>query len=471
MERGNTERAPSREQAPAQPKRNLGQAAIRGAETASRTNSAQPSTETAAHIDSSQPGAEHTRNLNQQSSAEAMPVANRTRNLGQKSIATALRPIPPTLNLNSFDKPALAAYYPPQEINADRNYIRHCQERYRDRDEDGEDTPSKTRAKQFEMMFLYGVQRNAWLGNTLNIFGQPPFTTDTSATTEYDDYRHRIDAFTTLTFAKAQPNAEHQASSIRAVMGFDATISGNRKVITEKLTRCSNDKQTPLPFGFSQIKYYVNNRSASRQLLVPRYVIGISGQRVQDLQEMARIERQNGKITDMRFNTGQSAMTRFMVLSEIRAQNELYKTMLPDQLDTPMLKKAAISLDVISEQLNGALDQCVDRLARLKWVMGDSKLSPQTAQTPEQRAELRQYVEQRVMDHWRQEFIEGEEEKARRRNGGFLPPDFQPSPAFSDTYVQIMQCTQRLTDAAKKGKLNTHRKVMAHTEPFMMPGK
>lgn len=458
MERGNTERAPSREQAPAQPRRNLGQAAMRGAETARR-------------VDSAQPSAEQARALNQQPSPETIPTANRARNLGQKSIATALRPIPPTLNLNSFDKPALAAYYPPQEINADRGYIRRCQERYRDRDEDGEGIPSQARAKQFEMMFLYGVQRNAWLGNTLNVFGQPPFTTDTSATTEYDDYKHRIDAFTTLTFAKAQPNETYQASSVRAVMGFDATISGNRKVITEKLTRCSNDRQTPLPFGFSQIKYYVNNRSVSRQLLVPRYVIGISGQRVQDLQEMARVERQNGKITDMRFNTGQSAMTRFMVLSEIRAQNELYKAMLPDQLDTPMLKKAGMSLDVISQQLNGALDQCIDRLARLKWVMGDAKLTPQTAQTPEEREELRQYVQQRVMDYWRREFTEGEEEKARRRNGGFLPSDFQPNPAFSDTYVQIMQCTQRLTDAAKQGKLNSHRKVMAHTEPFMVPGK
>lgn len=431
MERGSTEQGHTYERIPAQSERGLGQAALRG--------------------------------------AEAMKSANRTRNLGQKSLAAASKSIPPVLNINRFDTPALAAYYPPKEINADRAYVKHNQEIYKSKDEDGEDAAAKAQAKQFEMMFLYGVQRNAWLGNTLNVFGQPPFTTDTSATTEYDDYMHRIDAFTTLTFANAQSNEVQQASIVRAVMGFDATISGNRETIMRKLTCCNNDKSAQLPFGFSQIKYYVNGRTASKQLLVPRYVIGISGQRVQDLQEMAHFERQDGKITDIRFNYGQSAMTRFMVLSEIRSQNELYKAMLPDVLDTPLLKKADMSLSIITEQLNSALDQCVDRLSRIKWIMGDFKLTPQDAHTPEERKVLREYVQQRIMDHLRKEYDETREAKTRRRNGGYLPANFKLDPNFSDTYVQIMECTEKLTAAAKDGKLDKHRTVSTHNKPFTIP--
>lgn len=373
----------------------------------------------------------------------------------------AAAPVLRTLRIKDFDREAFRKVYPKSEIEADQAFVDKTTANLKQLDDrlpEGErmiKQRAKKAAEKFERFCLYGIQSNAWLGNTRKADGTLPFTTESALATQYDDYSHRIDVFTSLLIPKPAAEPGEKPTTSRLTIGFDATTGGGRKDIIGKLTRCQNDPRAELPFGFSQIKYGAKGKTAARMELVPRYTIGVTMPEVSGLEEMANfIRTPDNKILDVKFNAAQSATTRFIMLSEMRAQNDLYQAMLPDELNTKQLLSAKRKLDKMEEILSDAMDQCGEFLVKHNLMFTRYKgLDLSYQRSPEERESLRQLVEGVLIDKSHRDFLE-------RQRG-----DSATSSTERDgTYAQIMNCCHELTEAARAGKLDSQRVVGPHNK-------
>ncbi len=390
--------------------------------------------------------AAHSKMRGEQARQAEQAATARQKIVGHSALET-LKPISFRLYLHDFDVPALRSLYSHQEIERDRAYVERKRHEYEMKDT-GETTRTERQADALETMFLYGLERNAWLGNLADKTGQVPFTVDASGTTEFDDYSHRIDSYATIEFVRPAKVEQEKASVIRAIMGFDVTVSSDYKTIQEKITRCQNDPQVQLPFGFSQIKYYVRNRIASRQDLVPRYTIGIEGDKVDDIAYNTKFTKIGGKTLDAKFDPKDNAMIRFQILSEIRVQNQLYQAMLPEESDDPTVKRARAILRVISQRVAKAMNNSIDLLPSIMLPPG-TKPMPMAQRSPEERLQIRDYIQSTLVERMT---------KPERDKRG-----------YQDPYVHIVNCCQNLTRIAKDGKLKRHRTLGPHNYGFNIP--
>lgn len=381
-------------------------------------------------------------------------------------IEAAARPTASVLrvmNISMFDREEYREKYPKAEITADEQYVNRARQAIR---ETNVMMPEQERlraernmeiAKSLERLCLFGIQSNAWLGNVRQADGSLPFTTQSAMATEYDDSLHRVDMFTSILIPKAPTNPGERATNVRLTIGFDATTSQSRKTVLEKLTRCQNDQKAKLPFGFTQIKYGIRGKSPDRYDLVPHYTIGLSQTEVSTLEGMAIKKKLPGtqKVTDIRFNAAQAAVTRFTILSEMRAQNDLYMVMLPDELDTKQLKTAKRMLGRMEEILDTAMDECGAFLVKNNLMFKKySELDLSKERSPDERQSLRNLVEGILNERSRENF--SDERRGRPEDLG----------ERTSTYAQIMDCCQELTESAKEGKLDKYRVVGAHTRGF-----
>lgn len=336
--------------------------------------------------------------------------------------------------------------YPESKLKADKRYLMKAESYMDERNANGA-------AAVFEQMFLDGITAGAWLGNVgvENNEVVTSFTVDARGAARYDDVRHKVDAFATLKFKEPIVDEDYDTTTSRVVLGFDVTTNGEKQAIQEKLTKSYND-QTELPFGFSHLDYYENNQEKGQLGLLPRYVIGVSGYDVRAIQETAQV-KPSGKIVNFGLHSGQNLINRFKVLSEIRAENELYQAMLPDNLDSDILQQANASLYAVDQCLHGALLKCTRAIVKAGCLPKVITQEVEAAEKSGRGTKARNIIEGYLLRRSQEIFAdEANEAKlyGRQVMGG------------QDTFVQIMETCRELTNAAYAGELDEYRGVMAH---------
>lgn len=323
--------------------------------------------------------------------------------------------------------------YPESKLRRDERYVRDY------RHDLGAYEYSEASSKQFEELFIRGVQVGRWLGNINRKRqegeGAGGFVTQTFETADYDDIRHRVDAFTIMKFDK--PVETDAEMSLRTLpLGFDLTLSSDRTTILDKLTRSCNDNAV-LPFGFTHIDYFTDGRRRMECPLLPRYVIGINEHEIFGLN---RQTRENARWQGAGLLTKQNLRTRFRILSEIRAQNELFEAMLPeDAYDNPSenIRIAQSYIEVADRELNHALVRCAHDMVQYKAL--PEKVVTEIEENP---LRTRSIIE---------DYLIWEGKKYYHKNRRAQMGDVADNPAYSDTFVQIMTQVRRLTEAARNG--------------------
>lgn len=355
------------------------------------------------------------------------------------------RGAPSTISSVQLTETDFADVYPRRKIEADLRYVQDRKERFRD-------TPQSPRAKAVERAFVRGVQMNRWLGNLSDETGKVSFSTRTHETTKYDDYLHRVDAFTVLRFRdEIETDSGRKLRSVP--LGFDVTTSGTRKTVWDKITHAYNDA-AELPFGFSHLDYFTDGKRKGALGLLPRYVIGVSANESKKIEDQLRL----GMTT--KASSEKLATMRFKVLAEIRAQNELFQAMLPDdayESDDETVQLAQAYIEVADEQLNRALAICTDDLVKYRHLPDKVLEKIKQAQNP---FKTRKIVEEYFLE-------KGREDAEKRR---------RTEEDWTDPFVQIMACTRELTQAAydetqpkRLRRVNARRRVMAHDHQLTLP--
>lgn len=378
------------------------------------------------------------------------PQRETMRGLGRKALA--LEGAQYMAELREVQMSDFQDIYPDTKLASDRRYLAKAESYMTERNAQGA-------AMVFEQMFLDGITAGAWLGNIEVENGkmQTTFTVDARGAARYDDVRHKVDAFATLKFKEPIEDEDYGIITEQAVMGFDVTVNSSREALYEKLTKSYND-QTELPFGFSHLDYYENRQTRGKLAMMPRYVIGVSGYDVRAIQEIAQVRPGSG-IVNFGVNSGQNLINRFKVLSEIRAQNELFQAMMPDELDSEMLQQANANLYVIDECLHDALVECTRALIKTKCLPKAVLDEVETADKAGHGMKARNVVEKYLLQ--RSQEIFADEANDALRHGRRVPGD-------QDTFVQIMECCHELTEAAYAGDLDEYRGVMAHNQGIGM---
>lgn len=327
--------------------------------------------------------------------------------------------------------------YPAGKIRRDEKYvIRH--ERFFEKYEG--------LAQDFEDLFIRGIQVGHWLGNTQQRRTEIEtddskgldFTTATFKTAPYDDYSHRVDVFSLLSF---QEKFETDAGiNFRILpLGFDLTINSDRNSVLDKLTRSCNDTEE-LPFGFTHIDYFTDGKKPRNCPIIPRYVIGLNRYEIKDILGNGGLE------TTGRPHTGllarQNLRARFKILSEIRAQNELFEAMLPeDAYDNPSknVQIARACIEVADQQLQHALLSCTNKIisygAVPKEIQEAATRNPHKART---------IIEDYLLENGEAEFKRRQQEYSRK-----FGKDYDPE--SMDVFVQIMTQVRALKEAAYAG--------------------
>lgn len=365
------------------------------------------------------------------------------RDLGRKAIVNALRGRADDLEMADFTD-----VYPPEKIAADERYVQKF-EKLVPADEKNELAP----AQVFEQMFTNGVVLGNWLGNVGFADGHTvnKFSVQAHNTLPYDDIRNKIDTFTTLTFAEPIEDEDYGTSIDKVTMGFDVTTNNSREKLLDKITRFYNGQQE-LPFGFSQLEYYSDRAGHGPLTLVPRYTIGLSMSDVNAVAETARIREKDGTV-DFGLFSGKNLVNRFKILSEIRAENELYQAMLPDDMDSEIVQQANVQLFAIDQCLHDALEVCTQELVNRRCLPPQVIAEVEAAQHKGRGTQARNIVQEYLLS--RSQEIFDSESKERATWGKETLGD-------GDTFVQIIQLCDELKDAAYAGDLDEYREVSAH---------
>ncbi len=207
-----------------------------------------------------------------------------------------------------------------------------------------------------------------------------------------------------------------------------------------------------LPFGFSHLDYYSSESGHSRLPMLPRYTIGIGASDVNAVMETARIRERDGTV-DFGLFSGQNLINRFKVLSEIRAQNELYQAMLPDEMESEIVQQANMQLFVADECLHRALEICTMEMVKRKCLPAKVITDVETTQRKGRSTKARNIVQEYLLEHSQEIFdLESKERKLRGKEAY----------GDGDTFVQITQLCNGLKAAAYSGRLEEYRSISVH---------
>lgn len=344
--------------------------------------------------------------------------------------------------------------YDAKKIFADKRYVAGVEKHF-----DSETNELKT-ANVFEQMFISGVMLGNWLGGT-TVEGDgivEDFSPSARSTNRYDDLKNRIDTAVTLDFDEPIRDDENRNTMKKLVLGFDTTINNSRQQLLDKITRSSNT-DVELPFGFSRLTYYQDDSGHGKIPLTPRYVVGLNGDEVNDVLQLSRI-RQSDNTIDFELFSAKNLYNRFRILSEIRAENELYQAMLPDKLDSRVLKNASTQLYIADRCLNKALKVCAHELVKRKCLPTEINEKAASAIASGRSVKARNIIQEYLLR--RDQEIFDSESKERQSQG-------KPTIGTGDTFVQIMQICDQLKDAAYSGKLNRFRQLGKRNFGLKMP--
>ena len=362
-----------------------------------------------------------------------------SRRIGQQALGRSVN----SVQLREED---FADVYSAKELARDQRYVDECKRNF------PEKLSSKKEPRAFERLFVRGVQMGRWLGNLPNEHGVVDFATRTYETTEFDDYMHRVDAFTVLRFN--EPIETDSGEEVKTLpLGFDVTLNWRRENVMDKITRSYNDN-AELPFGFTQLKYFTDGQDKSGLPLLPRYVIGVSAAEVRSLRE--QMKGSNAKLF-----TPDVLKMRFKTLAEIRAQNELFQAMLPDDVydsEDSKLHMAQSSIEVADEQLNKALADCSNEMVKRRMLPHEVLEQIKSSGNP---FRARKAIEDYLL-------AESERQFNSRWHG---KADQNP-----DVFFQIMTCVRELTEAAyddtqprRQAAIDSRRKVMEQNQKLVLP--
>lgn len=252
-----------------------------------------------------------------------------------------------------------------------------------------------TNAEILETLVTWGISKMAWLGNVASTDEQgkkvKPFLAHAETAREFDDKRHRIDSVVTIKVGKETQKKYPEIENGQLEFGLDVTtwrkpetLAGQvadeeeLEYFAEKISRSNNEGpsyQTPVPFGFSQIDFYLNpwemdendKRLRECKEVVPRFVIGVHG-KIADaiMREDFKFDVRKGKFEpkDEKAvqNDVKTAMVGMKVMLEIRAQAELLLRMLPSDEDCV---PEEVKLTVIRDKMNTGLKHNVEQVAGL----------------------------------------------------------------------------------------------------------
>lgn len=312
------------------------------------------------------------------------------------------------------------------------------------------ESPKTPEAEQFEDIFIQGVNVGNWLGNLTSARHEIEFEAFAQRATLFDDLSHRVDDVVELTFAEPIVGEDGEASLTQVVLGFDVTVSSSRQVIRKKLTKSCNDG-TELPFGWTHLSYYENGDERKEIPRLPRYTIGLSSYDIRDIWERSEVNpRYGGKIRRMK----PSPRTQFKVLTEIRAQNELFYAMLPDDADEELM----LQLEATDKCLHNALTSCAHEMVE----RGELPKSVRERIEAEREAlrqagardvtlKDRQVIEEFLLESSQAYFRSEGEERVRR---GTMTHDGEDR---DDPFVQIVTEARALTEQAHRGELEQYR--------------
>ncbi len=360
-----------------------------------------------------------------------------TRRIGQRALGR-------TVNSVKLTEEDFADIYSPESIESDLRYVAERKRNFAN--------PEIKDAQDFEKLFVRGVQLNRWLGNLPDQRGEVAFSTRTHETADLDDYSHRLDAFTVLRFR--EPVETDTGVKLRTLpLGFDVTISGHPETILDKMTRSYND-DAELPFGFSHLKYYTDGREKSSLSLLPRYVIGI------DLEELD-VLRSKTSGSETNLHSPAALRMRFKTLAEIRAQNELFQAMLPDDAydsEDAKVQLAQAYIEVADEQLNRALADCADEMIKRRCLPNDVIKQVEESRNP--------FRARKVIEDY---FLEESQERFREGWHGRADENMDP-------FVQIIACARELTAAAyddsqpkRQAAIDERRRVLPQNQKLVLP--
>lgn len=345
-------------------------------------------------------------------------------------------------------------YYDQGKLRNDQNYVENCEKRFQNT---GSELAGETQgkwARMLEGMFLDGVNTGAWLGN-IDKDGKRLFSATAHQTTKFDDYRHNLDAVVSLNFENPIKDEEYNLEAAQIFFGVDVTTRNDQKKLWEKLTKSYNSNEE-LPFGFSLLDYYEDERSLGKIPMLPRYLIGISAGDVKSISETNSVDPQTGHMINLQPNSGQNLIVRFKILSEIRAQNELYQAMLPDDIDTEMLERADMMLGLTDQCLNRALGRCTEMMVARKCLPKALLQEVEENMRTNKAGRARMKIEKYLLDDGRKRFAENQQLFELPREG-------------DDVYAQIITMTKNLTEASYSGELDRYRGVMVHNQKGGLP--
>lgn len=295
-------------------------------------------------------------------------------------------------------------------------------------------------SRQLEQIFLEGIQVARWLGNTgtkrSEISGLGQFSTLSFEAAEYDDIRHRVDVFTLLKFR--QPPENEAGIKFRTLpIAFDLTLAGNRNAIIDKLTRSCNDDE-PLPFGFTRVDYFTDGKNRMGCPIMQRFTVGISGNEIASLvRQMMEHARHPGYGLHSKTNL----RTRFRMLSELRAQNELAEAMLPENAYESPSKNVRIArayIEVSDRVFSHALSECAQDMVQFRAL--PTSVLAKIAENPRK---IRTTIEDYLMWEGQKYFQKDQQE--------LIADEVAEGGHYTDAFVQNMTQTRKLTEAARNG--------------------
>ncbi|MDO4611878.1 MAG: hypothetical protein Q4B29_00215, partial [Candidatus Saccharibacteria bacterium] len=188
------------------------------------------------------------------------------------------------------------------------------------------------------------------------------------------------------------------------------------------------------------------------------YIVGVS---TTDAEKIDNFLKNNGQHAKQKFMQEEIGLTtRFKVLSEIRAQNNLYQSMLPDDYSNdPITKQAEAIIYAVDDILNDARKICIEQMIRRKALEApaDFKSKRNSGSIFKEGPtfeELKGYWTPSRVQNW---LIEKSLAKQKEEKGG--DPKVEDS---RDTFVQIISSCQKFHKLATDGELDEFRKTMKH---------
>lgn len=394
--------------------------------------------------------------MSYESQAETSTEANRevmdrasAQRLGRLAVVNALKAnSEPEIAIDDFSDT-----YSADKISADKRYIAGVEKHF------GESNKLGT-ANVFEQLFINGVMLGNWLGGTTVEDGGvvEDFTPSARSTNRYDDLRNRIDTAVTLNFDEPVRDDDNYNTMKKLVLGFDVTVNNSKEQLLDKITRSSNTEME-LPFGFSRLTYYQDGDSHGKIPLMPRYVVGLSGETVNNVLRSAGV-RSTDNTVDFELFSEQNLLNRFRILSEIRAENELYQAMLPDKLDSHVLKGASTQLYIADKCLHKALKVCTRELINRNCLPTEISEKVAEAEAGGRGTKARNIILEFLLKRDQEKF--DLQSKERRLQGKVVT-------GTSDTFVQIIQICNQLQEAAYSGKLDRFRGIGKRNFGLKMP--